>query len=261
MSKEKSKDEILHHKDKTIEILNDFLTNLAGVHPKKTDLISYWLHTYTNYIKFEDSFDPKKNKRYERGEIVKVDFGFNVGSEYGGLHYAVVLDKKNDRSSPVITVIPLSSTDNKSISNYNIDLGNELYLQLRTKMLGMQQSYKTDKESMRQMISSLQTVIENIKTNNISISEEQFKDLHNTLDDTKNRSSALSKKQKEISNMLYELNHMKSGSMALVSQIRCISKIRIVDPVTIHGVLNGIKLSSENMDKIDNRILTLFTKG
>ena len=48
-------------------------------------------------------------RRYKRGEIVKVHLGFNVGSEEGGLHYAVVLDKNNAKSSPVITIIPLTS--------------------------------------------------------------------------------------------------------------------------------------------------------
>lgn len=55
---------------------------------------------------------------YKRGNIVKLNFGFNIGSEYGGLHYGVVLDNHNAQSSPVITVIPLTSVkDNGPIHN------------------------------------------------------------------------------------------------------------------------------------------------
>ena len=60
-------------------------------------------------------------------------FGFNVGSEYGGLHYAVVIDKDNNLSSPVVTVVPLSSTDNKIVTKHNVDLGNELLQNVKAK--------------------------------------------------------------------------------------------------------------------------------
>lgn len=46
---------------------------------------------------------------YKRGEILKVHLGYNIGSEEGGLHYCVVLDKENSIYSPVISVAPLTS--------------------------------------------------------------------------------------------------------------------------------------------------------
>ena len=261
MSKEKTKEQVLLHKNKTIEILDVFLTELADIHPKKTDLISYWLHTYTNYIKFEESFDPKRNKRYERGDIIKVDFGFNIGSEYGGLHYAVVIDNNNNLSSPVVTVIPLSSTDDKIISKYNIDIGDELYLNLRLKILGMTQTIKSEKDSINQTLSLLDTLLSTVQTGAVEMSKERFEETQKLIEENKKRIAHLNSKRKDLSKMLNELNKMKSGSMALVSQIRCISKIRIVDPKTTHGVLNGVKLSPNNMNKIDSKILEMFTKG
>ena len=38
-----------------------------------------------------------------------VDFGFNVGNEFGGRHYAVVLEKNNNPCSGVILVAPITS--------------------------------------------------------------------------------------------------------------------------------------------------------
>ena len=55
----------------------------------------------------------KKSIAYKRGDIVKLNFGFNIGSEYGGLHYAIVINNKNPHSSSVVTVIPLTSQKNQ----------------------------------------------------------------------------------------------------------------------------------------------------
>ncbi len=52
---------------------------------------------------------------------------------------------------------------------------------------------------------------------------------------------------------------MKTGSIALVNQIRTISKIRIYDPKTNYDVLSGVKLSNEKLDLIDNEIISLYT--
>lgn len=263
MSKEKSTKQIIAHKDKSIEILNDYLSDLIIRHPKKTDLISYWLHTYTNFLKYEESFDPKRNKSYERGDIVKIDFGFNIGSEHGGLHYAIVMDIHNNHSSPIITVIPLSSTDNKKNSNYDVDLGDELYQKLRAKMLGMKQSYKKQLEEINTFISAFEDVVNLIHSEGNSPERKKIESLLSELEERKSHSATLMTKRQEVNKMLAELNKMKSGSMALVPQIRCISKIRIIDPKNTHEVLSGIKLSSENMDKIDknpNQLIIFHNK-
>lgn len=51
------------------------------------------------YLQKEIDFAPKSLKAYKQREIILVDFGFNVGSEFGGRHYAVVLEKDNKRLS------------------------------------------------------------------------------------------------------------------------------------------------------------------
>ena len=102
---------------------------------KKSELITYWINDYIKYLKFEEEFIPNKLKIYERGDIVKVNFGFNIGNEEGGLHYAVVLDNKNPQSSGVITVVPLSSLKKDEVlSKYEVNLGSELYLLMKNKL-------------------------------------------------------------------------------------------------------------------------------
>ncbi|WP_236717729.1 type II toxin-antitoxin system PemK/MazF family toxin [Rummeliibacillus stabekisii] len=47
-------------------------------------------------------------QKVQTGEVVLAHFGFNVGAEYGGMHYAVVI-KKDKKSNPLLNVVPLSS--------------------------------------------------------------------------------------------------------------------------------------------------------
>lgn len=61
--------------------------------------------------------------------------------------------------------------------------------------------------------------------------------------------------------MKREVSQMKIGSIALIGQIKTISKIRIYDPKTNYDILSNVKLSNEKLDLIDNDIMHNFTKG
>jgi hypothetical protein len=56
-----------------------------------------------------------------------------------------------------------------------------------------------------------------------------------------------------------EIAQMKKGSIAIVNQITTVSKMRIYDPKTSSGVLAGITLSQEQMNKINDKIKELYT--
>lgn len=72
---------------------------------------------------YEVKIKPTRFKRYSRGQIVKVKFGVNIGSEFSGDHYAIVISKQDTMLNPILHVIPLTSKKH----NYNIELDNLLY--------------------------------------------------------------------------------------------------------------------------------------
>ena len=113
MSAPITKEDVIKNKKESRKCINKmlewFINDPTEKHLKKANLISYWLKDYVKMIGFEETFNPTKNIAYKRGNIVKVNFGFNVGAEYGGLHYGVVLDNHNAHNSPVVTVVPLTS--------------------------------------------------------------------------------------------------------------------------------------------------------
>lgn len=243
MSIEKTKEELHEHRSSSIKILSDYLKDLIDSDDKvqkgKADKLSYWLKDWTRFLNFESQFTPMSLRRYKRGEIVKVHLGFNVGSEEGGLHYAVVLDKNNAKSSPVITIVPLTSAKpGKELGTGRVFLGNELFTSLNAK-LSATHKHLVDETN---LLSSL------VQT----CPPEELDELEKRLKKSQREIDMLFRTKKEIS-------RMKQGSVALVSQITTVSKIRIYDPRTDYDVLSNIKLSNEKLDLIDKEIVKNYT--
>ena len=69
--------------------LHNYQTSTDPKLQKKASILSYWLDDYMRMLKKEETFNPRKLKRYKRGEIV--------------------LTKNDSKNSPIITIIPLSS--------------------------------------------------------------------------------------------------------------------------------------------------------
>lgn len=164
MSKEFTKEDVILNKKSAIKaanaLLESYINDPTGKHLKKANLISYWLKDYVNYIKFEEKFDPTKNIAYKRGNIVKLNFGFNVGSEYGGLHYGIVLDKHNSHNSPVLTVIPLTSVkNNKAVHENSVFLGSEIYRSLKLKYDTISKSLKEEDEEIAITLSAFTKLV------------------------------------------------------------------------------------------------------
>ncbi len=113
MSRRMETEELKRHVAEAIHELDNLLSSWMGssndVDKKRAQLLSYWVKTYTSMIRRENDFNPASIPRLARRQIVNVDFGFRVGSELGGLHYAVVLDKENGLKGDTVTVVPLGS--------------------------------------------------------------------------------------------------------------------------------------------------------
>lgn len=89
---------------------------------------------------YEINRKPKTFKRYSRGRIIRVKFGVNIGSEFSGDHYAIVISKGDTMMSPTLHVIPLTSKKHLK----NIDVGNILYDEKQYKKLEKTYDKETD---------------------------------------------------------------------------------------------------------------------
>ena len=253
MSVKKTVAEVEQHKSDSLHDLDVLIQTMISSGDKKelsrADKLCYWLSDWSTLLNYEHSFTPTSLKKYKHGDIIKVHLGFNVGSEEGGLHYAVVAEKDNSVNSPVITVIPLTSikenTDLTRLKPGNVNLGQELYTSLNLKV-------STVKQTTQREIVSLDSIIQKANDSSEPVSEA-------TITEISNRLNILKDQVHNLELMINEIGRMKAGSIALVNQITTISKIRIRDPKSSNGILSGIRLSDESLDAIDAEITKMFT--
>ena len=211
-----------------------FLKSLLNYYQHKAALLYYWLRNYLRYIKQEKTFDPKYFPEFQPGHIVKVDFGFGIGNEFGGLHYALVLTRSNYKSGTV-TVIPLRSLKpNKenpdSLYKTDIYLGTELFAVLL--------------ENANRLLDSCGRHIKWL--NQVDL---------NTLTDSE--VASFSKQLNEAKKLLAkhdiimsEVSRLNSGTIAIASQIRTVSKIRIQNPTGPKDTLFNMRVDKNITNKI-----------
>ena len=275
MSAKFSKEDVIQNKKQAIKDLNHmlegFINDPTGQRLKKANLLSYWLKDYVRMVDFEETFDPKRNIAYKRGDIVKLNFGFNIGSEYGGLHYAIVINNKNPHNSSVVTVIPLTSQKGDAHVHHNdVELGNELYRSLKLKYDTIAQQVQAECEEIDKMlglINILTTAVDvaiatpagSPEASEAASAAQKYMEIANDLkSDWQIKSEQNQKESKQLEKIKAEIDQMKTGSIALVDQITTVSKIRIYDPRNAYGVLSGIRLSPESLDRINSKIKELF---
>lgn len=251
-STNKTIEDIIQHKKRAIRKINSLMESyISSNNPdllKKTDLLSYWIENYAQYISSENEFEPSKLIRYKRGDVLRVNFGFRIGHEIGGLHFAVVIDNHNAHNASVITVIPLSSTDGRTIHSENVDLGMELYTKANDRQTVLKQQALEE-------LAEITSIIELMKTSGMSNSTKDQR-AQETVQNMYKKQEHLNKLIKNLNNNSNELQKMKSGSMAIINQITTISKQRIYTPKKSEDFLYNVSLSDTAMDKINEKIIS-----
>ena len=172
-------DQLVSAMEKQLKKLQDIIEDMDE---KRGGIFVDWMSNQNLYLKWEETFNPFYLRAYKRGEIVLANFGFNVGAEYGGMHFAVVV-RNSSKSNPNINVVPLTSLDE----------------------------------------------------------DESDDDVHN---------------DRVLLGVIEGMNNKRA--VAIPDQMRPISKIRVYKPKRTSDHI--IKLSSEQMDLIDDKIRRLYTK-
>ena len=249
MSKRMEPEELQRHVAEALHELDSLLASWMNspddADQKRAQLLSYWVKTYTGMIRRENNFNPAAIPRLARRQIVNVDFGFRVGSELGGLHYAVVMDKENGLRGDTVTVVPLGSLkEHHRTSRNKIILEDGIYSALEEKV-------NHQMKEARELINSVSTD-ERLKQMDEKARTEEV------VQRVATAKSKLDSAQASISKM----KKLKEGSVANVSQITTISKLRIKEPTNPQAVLNGVKVSECDMEQIEKAVVGLYiSKG
>ena len=297
MGSNRTNEEIAVYTATIIQELEDYLHLLQRMDDegnKRSDKIAQWIENWVKYLKIEQVFNPRSIQALKRGSIVYADFGFNVGREYGGLHYAIVLNKTDSRSNHLLHVLPLTSvketTDISNLKYFQLPIGNEVFQLLSNKALKkvreLSELYdrfsKKDGE-LREKVVMVESLIEDNKKTleilkNLSSSDiddssiKQILTINKNIDFASDQAEKIRQEAKENAILLAELNekleyankfirktqNMNKDSIVLLNQVTTISKMRLRDPKNNNSILNSIVLSDDTMDKIDEALKNIF---
>ncbi len=229
MTEIEEKNLVIIHKDNSLNRLDlSFLKHIELAQYKQSELLAYWIHDFAVYHDEEKNFDIAKSGIYSRGDVIKVNLGFNIGNELGGLHYCIVLNKYDNTRNGTLNVVPLTSKkDNKKYDSSHVNLGKEIYTVFY-------QNIEKEKQKLQEILNKLEK-IEDVPINIQNI---------------------IKKEQNYIEKMEKEVCKMQKDSIVLINQITTISKQRIFKDT----VRRNVKVSTNSLDLIDKQIIKFFTK-
>lgn len=297
MGSNRTNQEIAIYTATVIQELEDYLKHLQQIGDqdnKRSEKIAHWVENWIKYLKTEGEFNPRSIKALSRGSIVYADFGFNVGMEYGGLHYAIVLNKKDSRSNHLLQVLPLTSvketTDMNKLKYFQLPIGDEVFQLLRNKVIQktneLNELYDRYSKKEKQLIERARAINSLMRDNKKAIKnitesshsdldysvEDQVRTIENNLNFAIIESRNIEQELDENSQLLKKIDEkleyaqktalktqsMNKDSIVLLNQVTTISKLRLYDPKNNNSILNGIVLSNDTMDKIDEALKKIF---
>lgn len=232
--------------------------------PNWLDNVSYW------YTREDKETLPSRYYHYDRGTIIRVDFGVNMGSEFCGLHFAIVLDKKDNNHKKTLTVVPLTSK-NKSGRFY---LGKEIFNQT-TNILNQQSTELKQKTD--HILQELKDIILNgIDNNKKDIVKKEFikfdkgivtDTLNNIIISGKYNQNEVKQLKDEVYNNNKEIDSLSKvisiysrynkDTYVRLSDITTISKLRI-RRINKYDPSGRIKLNSQQMALISDKLMDLY---
>lgn len=160
----------------------------------------------------------------------------------------------------MVTVIPLTSfIEGDELHNDDVFLGNEIYKSLKLKYDTISQMLAKEKEEQDEYVTAIELLKEMYQKTLDGENEEKYKKALDKI----SREFEEKRKKNEYDTLQFEkigkeITNMKNGSVALINLTTTISKMKIYDPKTSKGVLSGIRLTEESMEKINTKVKEFF---
>ncbi len=220
----------LHEKIRLDKSYNNYHKIIDKNLPYKFSYLDEWLLKKSKLLEKEANIlaiqmeEPENLKRqrfrtYQRGTIIKTDFGIGIGSEMSQIHFAIVLNNYDNPMNNVLTVVPLTSKSNK----LNLYLG---------------------------------TLVIDILINKV---KKEFQPIEEKLNKNQDLTIEEKTKLNKLTNLLSYYQSSVKGTHACCSLITTISKERIFLPINEYDIIGRARCSNEIMNMIDEEIKKRFT--
>lgn len=220
--------------------------------PRWLDNVSY------RYNQESENKFPQKYYHYSRGTIIQVDFGINMGSEFCGPHFAIVLDKKDNSRKRTLTVVPLTSKEKSG----RFPLGKEVFNQtveiLKQQADSLIQQYNQLIAETDDSINESNRLIDTLKANGLSDENKKATELHfKNVSIHNQRRDKVKKSYMDLKKIIDIYSHYNKNSFVRLTDITTISKFRI-KRINKFDPSGRIKLSEQQMESISQELMSLF---
>lgn len=254
----KNKEFFIGFKKQCISDLDTYINRLMQSNYKQAVNLTYWIRDYKNYVQQEQTFKPKYLPVYSYGAVVEINLGFRLGSEFGGLHYGIVLNKKDKKSNPNLTIIPMRSMKEK-IHYTELSIGDEFFNLAESKVNLLNDELNRMQSDFKKEILHVNHLITDLTSKDV-LSDDgiNLEDLYSKIEDLEQENKRISKTISEHENCLKRISKLKNGSIVLPNQVLTISKMRIRDPIRPGDTLHNIKLSKATMARIKEKFHQLY---
>lgn len=233
--------------------------------PEKFRKLDNWLNTYLDYIPLENKDTEKIFPNIKRGQILYVNFGYNVLSEFRYIHYCVALHN-SPRLNPKITVVPITSKPHPHQLAINYELANNLETIIRDKERSkfwrpFRRLYPELQARGFTAISPAIGSYDTVFTNCTAFINQTMKYLSEDDIKLKNTLKEILVSLKNFDDFYKSAPKLLQSSYLKVEDITTISKARIIYPKTKTHPLYQLKLSNSTLDCLDQEIISKFTKS
>ncbi len=261
---------------------SQYLTDEMKCDYHRAAVLYYGLFGQLEKLKNEKIFHQNNKKHFislKRGSIIKIDFGLPLGSEFGGLHYAIVLHDSN-AANPLVSVLPIKSYKGNNIYKTDILFDEEIYQAIRSHLLIAKSirrhRIKAFKTFLRDHNKRIENLFAQAAKEGFSLKKDSFDLLgviihgSNQLKTALRESSNIPKEElkKMQDRILRNMNNVKviaqeskkfkKQSVGITSQVRTLSKIRIKFPSNRFDPLYNIRIDSETLNKIRQALRSYY---
>lgn len=235
---------------------------------RKMKYLPDWVQHKSQLLKDEIDLEREPFKAYKRGTIIYVNLGSNIGSEFSGNHFCVVLNKKDNSKMETITVVPLSSKFNRQYAHLTSSIFDLTIEKLNNRVKDLQKELLADTEELEEMKKQHEKKVKNLshllsigRINKI-IYHKQLDNFTSKFDDYIKKCEIKSKNHSDIIKDVELVaskfaRHQHKKSYANINAITTISKRRITK-INEQDPTGNIKFSLDDMIKIDQQIKTRF---
>ena len=189
--------------------------------------------------------ESKKFKYYRRGQIIQVKFEPQTGYEIKGIHYAIVITKRDQPYIGTLTVVPLTSKSGNHLMPIGSCISDSVFLELLR-----EKNYYYD------LLLKAKMQTERIQKAGSVLEATTQDELHQIERDLK----AYLDNIKYFDDLENKYKNIKKSSYANIYQITTIDKSKIVNPMNHLDPIKRIKAPDSVMDKIDKGIIEAFTQ-